>query len=665
MKEKRSARKRNVSAILTSLILLSIAWSLTYYTNNIIDGTRIIHQYRVPIDGDNGNLVFHIWEPLNNISARGDRVVFLFAGFLAQQNMMYPLAREFTRLGYHVVTGDFRGHGMSDGVFPTDWTIILKDFDTFYNAVKEMNPHWNWTHIAVVGHSMGGYGASLIGNNRSAVVFTTVAIAPAPSRNILNSSIRNYMLLLGAMDQAFTPQQELEFFKLAQNDAEIGKLYGNPLEGTARKMVVENKADHFTELFNDNLLSEAISFVEMSFGYVPVSETPNVRGNQEFRLILVFAALIVGIFGIFPLFLMDPSVYTRKGTILKQIEEILAKRGELVAPSVPKIEDDNKESTNQKSNTSDRSVENVSKYPIINTINKNAIKIFRRLKNPMELVDEITQTIKSNKRIQRVKEFEKIYWKFHLLAIPIAALIFFAMLPLLWNFFTNIQILLFGIAGIASLLIIIKEVKNDESARIRSGSKIYFTTAKKVSLYFKEALEYEGTAITKTAIVILIISLIIPFALIYYSVGQNILMLIPLNRRFVDVWFFIPFTFLMLFNQFTVFKGSLNPFLPKGVSGDIAGVLLQIINKYGLFILVGFLLLPFGQYMLLIIGLFIAFDSVGTLLTVLSIRYSDHAFIAIIWTALICSVAYMGYAGIINSWEAIFGSYNVLMNIQL
>jgi len=625
----------------------------------------VIHQYRVPIDGDNGNLVFHIWEPLNNISAREDRVVFLFAGFLAQQNMMYPLAREFTRLGYHVVTGDFRGHGMSDGVFPTDWSILLKDFDTFYNTVKEMNPHWNWTHIAVVGHSMGGYAATLIGNNRSSVVFTTVAMAPAPSRNILNSSIRNYMLLLGGKDQAFTSQQELNFIRLAQPDAEIGKLYGNPLEGTARKMVVENDADHFTELFDDNLLSEAISFVEMSFGYSSISETPNVRANQEFRLILVFAALIVGIFGIFPLFLMDPSVYSSKGKIIKQIEEILAKRGEPLVSSLPESSTSESQKGDQNLKGTDAAIESSSKYPRINTINQNAIKIFRKLKNPMELMDEITQTIKSNKRIQRVKEFEKLYWKYHILAIPIAALIFFAMLPLLWNFFTNIQILLFGISGIASLLIIIKEVKEDESSRISGNTKIYYNTAKKVSLYFKEALEYEGTAITKSAIIILIISVIIPFVLIYYSVGQNLLMLIPMNRRFVDVWFFIPFTFLMLFNQFTVFKGSLNPFLSKGVRGDIFGVLLQIINKYGLFILVGLLLLPFGQYMLLIIGLFIAFDSVGTLLTVLSIRYSEHAFIAIIWTALICSIAYMGYAGIINSWEAIFGSYNVLMNIQL
>ncbi len=665
MKERRSAKKRNAIAIITSLILLSIAFSLTYYTNHIMDGERVIHQYRVPIDGDNGNLVFHIWEPLNNISAREDRVVFLFAGFLAQQNMMYPLAREFTRLGYHVVTGDFRGHGMSDGVFPTDWSILLKDFDTFYNTVKEMNPHWNWTHIAVVGHSMGGYAATLIGNNRSSVVFTTVAIAPAPSRNILNSSIRNYMLLLGGKDQAFTSQQELNFIRLAQPDAEIGKLYGNPLEGTARKMVVENDADHFTELFDDNLLSEAISFVEMSFGYSSISETPNVRANQEFRLILVFAALIVGIFGIFPLFLMDPSVYSSKGKIIKQIEEILAKRGEPLVSSLPESSTSESQKGDQNLKGTDAAIESSSKYPRINTINQNAIKIFRKLKNPMELMDEITQTIKSNKRIQRVKEFEKLYWKYHILAIPIAALIFFAMLPLLWNFFTNIQILLFGISGIASLLIIIKEVKEDESSRISGNTKIYYNTAKKVSLYFKEALEYEGTAITKSAIIILIISVIIPFVLIYYSVGQNLLMLIPMNRRFVDVWFFIPFTFLMLFNQFTVFKGSLNPFLSKGVRGDIFGVLLQIINKYGLFILVGLLLLPFGQYMLLIIGLFIAFDSVGTLLTVLSIRYSEHAFIAIIWTALICSIAYMGYAGIINSWEAIFGSYNVLMNIQL
>ena len=655
MKEKRSAKKRNALAIGISVILLSTAWSLIFYTNHVMDGERIKHRYQVPIDGDNGNLVFYIWEPLDNISKREDRVVFLFAGFLAQQNMMFPLAREFTRLGYHVITGDFRGHGESDGVFPTDWSIILKDFDTFYNTVKEMNPHWNWTHIAVVGHSMGGYGASLIGNNRNSVVFTTVAMAPAPSRNILNSSIRNYMILLGGMDQAFTAEQELEFFKLAQPDAEIGKLYGNPLAGTARKMVVEKNADHFTELFNDNLLSEAVSFVEMSFGYSPVSQIPNVRAYQQFRLNLVFAALIIGIIGIIPIFLMDPSVYSRKVAITKQIEEILKKQGDQNQLETDLIQDRKELQTSE-----DRIIESNS----INAQDRKTIKIFRKLKNPMELVDEFTQTIKSDKRIQRVNQFEKLYWKYHLIAIPIAALVFFTMLPILWNFFTNIQILLFGIAGIGSLLIIIREVKEDESKRIESKRTIYYTTAKKMVLYFREALEYEGTAITKSAIAILTISLTVSFALIYFSVGQNILMLIPMNRRIIDIWFFIPFTFLMLFTQFTVFKGSLNTFLPKGLKGDISGVFLQIINKYGLFLLVGLLLLPFGQYMLLIIGLLIAFDIVGTILTVLSIRYSDHAFIAILWNALICSIAYMGYAGIINSWEAIFGNFNVLKNIQ-
>jgi len=676
MKDHREVKKRNITVIVISAILLISAFTLTYHINHVIDGERVMAKYEVPIDGNAGNLVFYVWEPLEGSPDRGDRVVFLFAGFLAQQTMMFPLAREFTRLGYHVVTGDFRGHGMSDGIFPTDWSILLTDFDTFYFKVKEMYPHWNWTHISVVGHSMGGYASTLIGNNRSSVVFNTVAMAPAPSKDILNSSIRNYMLLIGGRDQAFSAEKEREFFRQALPGSEIGQLYGNPLDGTARKMVVEPSADHLSELYNDNLLSEAVSFVEMGYGFTPVNETPTIRANQQTRLFLVYVAMFLGFFGIIPLFLMDPTMYTKKAKIKTQIQKILAK-GPVKEDSdgeAPLIEDagakENDESIEHDKTDESPSDKDKHDVPVVEIENEESekfpmIKIFRKLKSPTKLFEEFTQTIKSDKRIQRVGQFQKMYWINYLIAIPFVLLLFIFMLSLLWNFFTNIQIILFGIAGLASYFVIVREVRKDESTKNVDGKTEYLSTFKKVNLYYREALEYEAGAITKTAVLVLGVSLILTFLILYYTMGQNLLVLIPQNKRAYNLLFFVPFVFIMLFNQYTVFRGSLNPVLPKKVKGDIIAILLQIINKYGVFILMGLIGLPFGNYMIMIIGLLIVFDIVGSILTILSIRYSNHAFIAIIWTSLVCSIVYVGYAGIINSWDALFGEFPVLQNINI
>ena len=253
----------------------------------------------------------------------------------------------------------------------------------------------------------------------------------------------------------------------------------------------------------------------------------------------------------------------------------------------------------------------------------------------------------------------------YLIVIPFVLLLFIFMLSLLWNFFTNIQIILFGIAGLASYFVIVREVRKDESTKNVDGKTEYLSTFKKVNLYYREALEYEAGAITKTAVLVLGVSLILTFLILYYTMGQNLLVLIPQNKRAYNLLFFVPFVFIMLFNQYTVFRGSLNPVLPKKVKGDIIAILLQIINKYGVFILMGLIGLPFGNYMIMIIGLLIVFDIVGSILTILSIRYSNHAFIAIIWTSLVCSIVYMGYAGIINSWDALFGEFPVLQNINI
>jgi alpha/beta superfamily hydrolase len=258
----------------------------------VLDGTRNGHSYTVPISDDpSSQLAYTVWDPL--IANRSDRVVFLYHGFCASQSWMYPMMRELTRLGYHVITVDVRGHGASGGLYVEDPNILLQDFDTVFNDVKEKYPSWNWTAVAIAGHSMGGYIASYVGMERS-VILTSVGIAPASITHAVNSTNpKNYLVLIGGQDQLLGPSILVPQYQTAFPGEEIGTLYYNSSTGCYHEAEIIDNAHHEDELMTDAVISEAISFIDMTFGYL----TPNekIPVNQTARIDFIFFGLFIGL----------------------------------------------------------------------------------------------------------------------------------------------------------------------------------------------------------------------------------------------------------------------------------------------------------------------------------------------------------------------------------
>ena len=154
----------------------------------------------------------------------------------------------------------------------------------------------------------------------------------------------------------------------------------------------------------------AVSSVEMGYGFT-VNETRHPKPANS--IVLVYVAMFLGFFGIIPLFLMDPTMYTKKAKIKTQIQKILAK-GPVKEDSdgeAPLIEDagakENDESIEHDKTDESPSDKDKHDVPVVEIENEESekfpmIKIIRKLKSPTKLFEEFTQTIKSDKRIQRV-----------------------------------------------------------------------------------------------------------------------------------------------------------------------------------------------------------------------------------------------------------------------
>ena len=101
--------------------------------------------------------------------------------------------------GYAVIRFDQRGHGRSAGkaVFYSDYTEIIKDIDVFVEAAKE---EFGALPFFMIGHSMGGFGATAYGTAHPGKVDYYII-----SGALTRASKRNPILDLPLDDDAYVP----------------------------------------------------------------------------------------------------------------------------------------------------------------------------------------------------------------------------------------------------------------------------------------------------------------------------------------------------------------------------------------------------------------------------------------------------------------------------
>lgn len=600
-----------------SIILLGTSIICSFLAVYVIDGSRIKHQYRVPVPTfPNEDLVYYEWEPMIGSPDRENHVVFLFAGFLAQQPMMYPLAREFTRQGYHVITGDFRGHGESGGKFTMNWTVLLDDFNAIFEDVKlRRSNEWNLTHIAVGGHSMGGFAAIMFGA-KVPEIWTTVALAPAPYVGYINeTSPRNLLIIIGSQDQAFTTDVELTLFQKAVPNGEVGKLYGNPLEGTAKKMVIAPWARHENELTDDYCLSQSVSFVEWGFGYMKPGD--EFLANQTNRMDFIMISLLLGAIGVCMLFL-------------------LINRIEIKPPENPRLQ------------------------KLFNNIiggyfsqnNRPQVKIEEEdLNSPFiaSWADANALFTPDDRRQHPITQYVKDWYTWYVPSFMFSFALFVISLFVMPDVFSNFQILLLGTPGLTSIGVAYQNYK-----RNRGEYHSFWNYLSPLRYQMKR--EY-----TPAAWLIGLAFYGLMMFLLLFGYGQEYMFLFPMNRRIFNLFFLIPFIFIMyMFQTWAAFYHLVDRMRTRKHAGIYSWITI-LLTKHTWVILISIIMLFLGNTMITIMALLTFFDLLATSLLILNYRYNRNYGAINIWAVITMATVYLGYAGVISAWEIIFGKvYNGL-----
>lgn len=214
-------------------------------------------------------------------------------GFAGSQQLMQPFAVTLARNGYLAVTFDFPGHGRN----PTPLRGGLADdaaaSRTLLDALQAVIAFARGLprgdgRVALLGHSMA---ADIIARHAMAVddIAATVAIS-LYSPGITADAPRNLLIIDGALEPSFLLEEGLRYLRMVGgSDAAPGITYGSIADGTARRLVLVDGAEHIAVLYSRQGLAEATAWLDQALGHAG-------RGHVEHRgpwLGLLFIGLIL------------------------------------------------------------------------------------------------------------------------------------------------------------------------------------------------------------------------------------------------------------------------------------------------------------------------------------------------------------------------------------
>lgn len=213
---------------------------------------------------DSGLLVTHVTEeglPVTLISPAeedGNRPIVLIGhGVAGSRVIMRGYALTLAHAGYNVALWDFAGHGSNPQPLPVDRNVdaLVADAEVALQAAKANDIPVE--KIAVLGHSMGS-GMALSYGVVHPETMVTIAISPV-TREVTPELPRNLLILAEELDQRFVRNGE----RLLEQAGGAG---GDPLLGTARKMVMIPGVEHITILFSPTAHKAARQWLDNTFG---------------------------------------------------------------------------------------------------------------------------------------------------------------------------------------------------------------------------------------------------------------------------------------------------------------------------------------------------------------------------------------------------------------
>lgn len=190
-------------------------------------------------------------------------------GFAGSHQLMRSFALNLARNGYFAVSFDFPGHGAHRAPLggslgsPERMTSLLDALTKTVELAQRENPN---AGLALLGHSMAG--DILVRYARAHPAVTSiVAVSPYLSEPIGADFSPDLLFLYGALEPEMIHQQGYEAVaETAATEVKPGTTYGDPLAGSARRLVMAKGVEHIGVLFNGQAQREALDWLDASFG---------------------------------------------------------------------------------------------------------------------------------------------------------------------------------------------------------------------------------------------------------------------------------------------------------------------------------------------------------------------------------------------------------------
>ena len=225
------------------------------------------------------------------IGASNSHVALIAHGFAGSQQLMQPMAMTLAHSGYTAVTFDFAGHGRNARPMRGGVKDMGESSRTLMAEIDEMTAFARGLSggkpIALVGHSMAADLITQYAMDRTDI--GAVAALSVFGAGITRAQPRNLIVITGAWEPAMLTEAAAHIAGLAADGPARERVtYGDFAQGTARRYVLAEGAEHIGVIYSRDGLTQTRDWLNSAFGQT-MTGVIDVRGKW---LALLFAGLL-------------------------------------------------------------------------------------------------------------------------------------------------------------------------------------------------------------------------------------------------------------------------------------------------------------------------------------------------------------------------------------
>jgi hypothetical protein len=227
-----------------------------------------------------------VWRPA---AGPAGPVVVVAHGFAGSQPLMRGYAAALARAGYVAVTFDFLGHGrhpdaMTGDVRAVDGATagILGQLQAVADRVRGFGDG----RLALLGHSMAGDVIARMAADDPSVTATVGVSILSP---VVDGTTPPNLLLVVGEYEGWLADWALDALREGHGpDVVEGRTYGDPSDGSARRVAIADGVEHIAVLYSREAYGEAVAWLDAAFGRAP-APAPEGRGLW---IVLLIAGIV-------------------------------------------------------------------------------------------------------------------------------------------------------------------------------------------------------------------------------------------------------------------------------------------------------------------------------------------------------------------------------------